>query len=270
MPLPRIGSELAVDVELRKALRQFVQRDRFGLQSRRQRRATLERAVGNGDRSRLPCGEVRRAQIDHLARADQQHALLGDRRKDALGEPDRGGGHRNRCAADVGMRAHVLGDGKRALEQAVEHQPQRSRRRGSLHRLLHLAQDLRLTQDHRIESARDAERVRNGPFLRQRVDVLRQRRPGHAMERLEPLHDRLGLGAMEVNLGPIAGRQNRRLLDLRLPEEIAQCGAQRIDLERDPLPHLERRGAVVKAECVERHGRDRPKLVILPQRVATT
>ena len=29
-------------------------------------------------------------------------------------------------------------------------------------------------------------------------------------------------------------------------------------------------GAVVEAESVERHGRDRPKLVILPQRVATT
>ena len=163
------------------------------------------------------------------------------------------------------MRAHVLGNGKRALEQAVEHQPQRARRLGGLYRLLHLAQDLRLAQHHRIEPARDAKRMRNGFLLRQRVDVLRQRRLGHAMEGFEPLHDRLGFGAIEVDLGPVAGRQDRRLLDLWLAEEIAQCGTQRIHLERKALPHLERRGAVVEAEGVQRHGSDGPKLVILPQ-----
>ena len=162
------------------------------------------------------------------------------------------------------MRAHVLGNGKRALEQAVEHQPQRARRLGGLYRLLHLAQDLRLAQHHRIEPARDAERMRDGFLLRQGIDILRQRHLGLAMEGFEPLHDRLGRGAIEVDLGPVAGREDRRFLDLRLAEEIAQCGTQRIDLERKALPHLERRGAVVEAKCVQRHGLDRPKLAILP------
>ena len=50
-----------VEKEVGQAIRQFVQRDRVGLHSRRQRRAALARAVGDGDRSRLPCGKVRRA-----------------------------------------------------------------------------------------------------------------------------------------------------------------------------------------------------------------
>ena len=43
------------------------------------------------------------------------------------------------------------------------------------HRLLHLAQDLRLAQHHRVEPARDAERVRHRLVARQRVDVGRER-----------------------------------------------------------------------------------------------
>ena len=157
--------------------------------------------------------EMRRRELDHLAGADQEHALLGDRREDALGELDRRGGHRNRRAADVGLRAHVLRHRERALEKPVQHQSQRTRRLGAAHGLLHLAENLRLAEHHRIESAGDAKRMLHRVVLRQRVDVRRQRRRVHAVKILEPLRNRCRLRAVEVHLGAVAGRQDRRFLD---------------------------------------------------------
>ena len=93
--------------------------------------------------------------------------------------------------------------------------PERARRLRVAHRLLHLAQDLRLAQHHRIEPARHAKRVRHGLVTRQRVEVRRQRILRHAVEILEPLDHRLRLGAVDVDLGPVAGRQDRRFLHLR-------------------------------------------------------
>ena len=43
-------------------------------------------------------------ELDHLARADEQHALVLEAREDALGELHRGGGHRNAVARRSGRR----------------------------------------------------------------------------------------------------------------------------------------------------------------------
>ena len=50
-------------------------------------------------------------------------------------------------------------------------------------------------------------------LARQRVDVRRQRILRHAMEVLEPAHDGLRLAAVNVDLGPVARRQDRGFLD---------------------------------------------------------
>ena len=174
-PLPRIGSVLAVQVTMmsnsgsRSGMSVSVIASALKRSASARPRSTVRLAMVI-DFGAL-AGEVRRRQLDHLAGADHQHAGLGDRREDALGELHRRGGHRDRRAADVGVRAHVLGDGEGPLEQPVEHQAQRARRFGVPHRLLHLAEDLRLAQHHRVEPARDAERMRDGAFARQRVDV---------------------------------------------------------------------------------------------------
>ena len=253
----------------------LVQRDRFGAEARGELAPALERAVGDGDRLRLLGREVRRRELDHLARADQQQPLVRDRREDALGELHRRGGHRDRRAADVGLRAHVLGHGERALEQPVQHEAQRPGGLRRAHRVLHLAQDLRLAQHHRIEAARDAERVRHRAILRQRVDVRMQRALRQVVEAREPVRDRLGLVAVEVDLGAVAGRQDRRFLHPARADQVAQRVAQRVRRERDPLAHVEGRGRVVEAESdrgpwfrvnpwaailPHRHGRSSPTL----------
>src|SRR4029077_5671724 len=81
-----------------------------------------------------------------------------------------------------------------------------------------------------------------------------QRRFRHAVEALEPLDHRPGIAAVEVDLGAIARRQDRRFLDLRLAEQGAQGGCRRVRMERDLLPHPERRGRMVQTEGVKRHG----------------
>ena len=56
-------------------------------------------------------------------------------------------------------RAHFLGDRERALEHLVQRGAERAGGVGLAHRLLHLAEDLRLAEHHRIEPAGDAERM---------------------------------------------------------------------------------------------------------------
>ena len=103
--------------------------------------------------------EVRGHQFDHLAGADEQHADLAQVLEQLRRQPHRGGGHADRMGADLGRGAHLLGDRERALEQLVQRRAQRAGLVGLAHGLLHLAQDLRLAQHHRIEPGGDAEGV---------------------------------------------------------------------------------------------------------------
>ena len=219
-PLPRIGSVLAVQVTMMSN-----SGSRSGI-SFSVIASAPKRAASSRPRSSVRLAIV----IDFGCRAAKCVAVrsiispapisssrwLGDRREDPLGELHRRRRHRDRRAADVGLRAHVLRHGERALEQAIEHEPERAGGFRVAHRLLHLAQDLRLAQHHRVEPARDAERVRDRLLARQRVEVRRQRvlRARGGNPRASATTG-CGSGAVDVDLGPVAGRQDRRFLDLR-------------------------------------------------------
>ena len=69
-----------------------------------------------------------------------------------------------------------------------------------------------------------------------------------SVEALEPVRDLVRRFAAEVDLGPVAGRQDRRFLRLARSGQVAQRVAQHVGAERDALPHVERRGRVVEAE----------------------
>ena len=159
------------DVVLCQLFRQVGQRDRGAVDAPRQCLRAFQRAVGDGDVLRGTRREMHRVEFDHLAGADEQHALLGDAREDALGQPDRGGSHRHQVRADLGLGAHVLGHRKSALEQFVQQETQRAGLLGLAHRLFHLPEYLRFAQHHRIQSARHAERMLHRLFARQRVKI---------------------------------------------------------------------------------------------------
>ena len=105
---------------------------------------------------------MRGAQLDHLARADKQHALIGNALEDAPGQAHGSGGHRDDIGADGGARTHVLGDGKSVLKQFVERAAEGATFTGEAHGIFHLPEDLRLAEHHRIETAGDTEGMTHG------------------------------------------------------------------------------------------------------------
>jgi hypothetical protein len=94
--------------------------------------------------------------------------------ENALRQANRGGGHRHRMRADLGLAAHFLGHRERALEQLVQVRAQRAGLTGGAHRVLQLPQDLRFAEHHRVQAAGHAERMAHGFRLGQRVQVRRQ------------------------------------------------------------------------------------------------
>ena len=82
----------------------------------RQARGALGGAVCHADR--LEPGAAQRAQreLDHLARAHEQRALLGERLEDLRREVHRHARHRHRPLRDPRLAAHALGGGERVLQ----------------------------------------------------------------------------------------------------------------------------------------------------------
>ena len=64
--------------------------------------ATLQRAVGDHDRVGLACGEMGRAQLDHLAGTHEQQSHLAQVFKQLTCQPHGRSGHADRVGADFG------------------------------------------------------------------------------------------------------------------------------------------------------------------------
>jgi len=216
----------------------------------------LERAVGDHQ----PLGRLRRemrgGEFDHLARADEQHVQIGDLGEDAFGEFDRGGGHADRMGADLGLGAHLFGDRERALEQLVEQGADGAGFVGRTHRLLHLAEDLRFAEHHRIEAAGHAECMADRVLLGQRIQMGRDLFGLELVVIGQPFRDlRMGVGDRSgieraIQLGAVAGRDNGRFLH-RLPERRAQArqrAADRFGRETHALADRKRCGVMVESE----------------------
>ena len=136
---------------------------------------------------------------------------------------------------------------ERLPEEPVE---QRSRRAGLVGRA-HLAEDLALARDERVESGRDAEQVQARGLVAQAVERLLDRRL-ELGERGDggPLR-RLRIGTGDVQLGAVAGREADRLAAaLREPRRERR---RLLPVERDALSHLDGRVMVRGADEDEAH-----------------
>jgi len=241
---------------------------RVPVQLRRQRLRALDRAVGHDDRLRVARGEVRCGEFDHLAGADEQDLAVRKRAEDALGGAHRCRGHRHRLRADVGRRAHFLRDGEGALEQVVQQQPHAAGFAREPLGLLHLAEDLRLAEHHRIQTAGHAERVAHGIGLRQNVRRALQFLRFEALFGGDEVGERMaggdGFFDRAVQFGPVAGGHDRGFGEpagVASGEPVAQPRNGVADLfghECDPLAQRERRGLVIHAESQQLHGRSKP------------
>src|SRR5689334_11889767 len=183
--------------------------------------------------------EMRRAKLDHFARADEEHVLPGDRGVNALSELDRGGRHRYRARTDFGFAANRLRDRERALKKLVEHEPQRPRSFRAAHGLLELPEYLWLSEHHRIETARDTKCVLDRLRFRKAIQIRLQVLGTHAVIVGKPRDGIARLVGAAVDLRAVARRDDRSFLDALLTDEIAQGLDQAFGVENHPLAHVE-------------------------------
>ncbi len=118
----------------------------------------------------------------------------------------------------------------------------------SAHRILHLAENLRLADDHRIESAGHPKSVADGLRLVVRVDVGRQFFAADLVVMGQPVDDDIGRFGRAVDLGAVAGGQDRHLAHRPVTRQIAQRMTQFVGAKRHPLADGERCGVMVYAE----------------------
>src|SRR5690606_13088657 len=123
-------------------------------------------------------------------------------------------------------------------------------------RLAHLAEDLRLADDHRVEAAGDREQVVDRAFLVVHVQGRRQLVRGDAAVPLQLVrqlgHADVEPGDVGVELDPVAGDEQHRLQHVL--GVVQRRGELAVRRARDrALQHVDRRRAVVETHDEERH-----------------
>ena len=191
---------------------QVAQADRLAVEAVGER---LRRAPACGWRrrvARLLRGEMGRAQLDHFAGADEQHAaVLDSLSKMRCARRTAAAAIETDCAPISVRAAHFLGHREGALEQLVQTACRSAPAFGAgAHGLLHLSEDLR-SRPAPSNRAREATRNawRTASRLRQRVDVRREFGDRELVIFRQPLDRGFARGLVvggAVELGAVAGR----------------------------------------------------------------
>ena len=150
-----------------------------------------------------------------LSGAHHQHASALQPAEDLARQRHRGVAHRHGAFAERGLAAHALADAERPVKQPAQHRPGALALGRHLERVLHLAQDLRLADDQRVEARRHPEQV---PRRRRSFELeqVRHERVGASWWYWlrNSTISRRGLRrivAGDVDLGAVAGREHHRL-----------------------------------------------------------
>ena len=162
--------------------------------------------------------EVGRAQLDHLARADEQHALVGAGSAKMRAASFTAAAaidtiaRRSRSSSALPWRPRTCAG--TACCSAVPSVPALL---GRAHRLLHLAEDLRLAEHHRVEARGDAERVARDRRSFEHVGVRAQGRGLHSAHPGEPVRAPDRARSTAHRRRPRCGCRSRRS---RLPRPV--------------------------------------------------
>ena len=120
----------------------------------------------------------------------------------------------------------------------MQQETHRARLLGLAHRLLHLAEDLRLAQHHGVQTAGDAESVFHRLLLRETIDVgfdIVGRQLVVIRQPADRLRRRTGAA---IDLGTVTGGQDGGFLGSAVANQIAQSVLHRLDAERKLLAHV--------------------------------
>src|SRR5690606_29378939 len=148
-------------------------------------------------------------------------------------------------------------DPKRGLEQLGQYP---SRRAGGLRQpegLADLAQDLRLTHDHRLQAADHAEQVRHRTLAVMHVEVRRERvesDPGMGGQQVADLVDAaVEGGGVDVELEAIAGAHHDRLGQVRRRGQLVEHLRHVIAPDGDVLEDVDRCAAMRQTDGQDAH-----------------
>ena len=214
------------DVGRGELRRKLVEADRLAAEALGEADRAVVMAVGDEDGGDPARAQRPRDQLRGLTGSDHEDPPAGEVAERALCEFDRDRGDREPLLAHPGLLARPAARGERPAEEAVEDRPGGSLDQRQLVGALHLSLDLRLADDHRVEPRGDPEEVARRLGRTQRVEMAEQLgRPDVGLAGEHPQRRRLGLdrvGDDEVELGPVAGRDRRRLAHLLGGGELAE------------------------------------------------
>ncbi len=195
-----------------------------------------------------------RSELNHFARADEIHALPAQRAKDLLGELDGDRGDGIRRTANGRLRPHFLGDCKRPRNQRVKVALPRAHTASDGVGVFHLAQNLRLSDDHGVEARRHSEQMANGfplpEFVEVRLEVDRIDVKVF-VQKAAQIYGLPGTGGQQLDA--VASRNNQPFLDAgMLRQELMRLGQAALG-NREPLPNFDGRGLVVDPDKLQHH-----------------
>ena len=144
--------------------------------------------------------------------------------------------------------ANFLGDREGALEQLVQLRAERAVFFGDAHRILHLAENLRLADDHRIEPAGDAEGMADRFRLVVGIDVRGDFVAFDLVILGQPVDHHLRRLGGAVDFGTVAGGQDRDLANRPVARQVGQRMRQFVGAKRHALANGEWGGMMVDAE----------------------
>ena len=191
--------------------------------------------------------------------------MLFEVAEDAPRHVDRHARDADHPASEGRLGAHPLGHRERPAHAPPEAPAQRAGRERGVVRGLHLAEDLRLSQDHRVEARRDPEDVTHGLLTPLLVEVLGDRvAPGRTTVKGELVADR-GDGLLDPAVGlpvwravgpmghrhdldAVARAEEHRLGQLGPRDEAREQRRHRVGRAGEALAHLDGRGAVGEAD----------------------
>src|SRR5664280_1004053 len=156
-----------------------------------------------------------------------------------------------------GFGARSLADPKRMLKHLVQHPPGGRLPPGDAVRRAQLAEDLRLTDDHGVQTAGHREQVLDGPVLVVYVEVLGQGLQRQSADRRQQVGDLADTTVELVHVGedldPVAGGEHDRLSHrVAVPQRVQRLrDVGRRD--RHPLEHPDRGAVVAQTDDEDTH-----------------
>ena len=181
----------------------------------------------------------------HRAGADHERAGTRDGHRAAL---ECGADERGRGPVDVGLGVGALADAQGLLEERVERRSDRAVLLAEAEGVPGLAEDLALAEDHRVEAGRDLEEVRDRALVVVDVEVRQQRLGGLLGPRDEEAGEVLDAAVEAVDLGvdlePVARDDRGGLGDVLAGDDVGDQLGGRVEVEREALEQLHRRGLV--------------------------